>query len=49
MLPEEVQAILGGIIFFILASFLFLSQRLRAEDKFTPFPTNSIVKTLELK
>ncbi len=49
MLPEEVQAILGGILFFIMASFLFLSQKIKAQDHRVIFPTNSIVRSFDLK
>ncbi len=34
MLPEDVQALLGGILFFFVMSILLLSQKIKAsEDK----------------
>jgi hypothetical protein len=43
MLPEDMKAILGGILFLFLFSILFVTQKVRANQEL--FPTVSISKS----
>lgn len=42
MLPEDVQALLGGMLFFILASLMLIGQKVKAQDLNLMIPTNPI-------
>ena len=42
MLPEDVQALLGGMLFFILASLMLIGQKVKAQDLTIDLPTNPI-------
>lgn len=42
MLPEDLQALLGGMLFFILASLMLIGQKVKAQDLNLQLPTNPI-------
>lgn len=49
MLPEDVQALLGGILFFFIMSALIITQKVKASEIHSNLQNHSIEVTRSLK